>query len=428
MLLMEREKQLLLQQQQLKVSDSMAEEVSALARRCKIYEQKARRLTTMTQSLATKQMGFQAMSSFSGSVDDIFTNPTSSSSHRRTSSRLNKKVLEEKIDRLEATYDLQHMPSLEDRGKPEDQDKLRGRARGIPIDSSMSGSSSPLFHRRHESLNIDLTQMRPIPSEEDDDLFGQKDTDTFSDLERDRDSKMTVKDRIMKRKMMLSGSRQPSHSNSNSSTSNSTATVGSGVSRIPRPTAGSSNDERGHQRTRSNVSISWGPVEVNNIVSLDPSPEPSPPSNPNTANKNNNNNNNKMEDEGANIKEDSPESHADLLGSDNDTSFSIMVQGNSHAHVINDLTHEFLGTSVVEEVPSVPVPPSSAASAPGSAKRVSYSEEKARLAPTPTRSASASKTVRARLLDVLADMDCQDDEKFEKLQLLFEIRSLNSKK
>ena len=328
-LLIDKEKQLSLQQQQLKVSETMAEEVTALARRCKAYEQRARRLTVATQGLAAKQLGMQSLSlSLSGSMDDSYLQK------RSAASRLNKRNLEEKIDRLEASYDLNGDLDENSNGNKEN-------------------SSTNHNHNRNQSLNH-MNMLCSNGSASIDESAG--------------DPSMSVKERILKKKLLTSSAAlQPEAINSE-------------AARQPNP------------RGRTKSGVSWGPVEVSDCdATIEATPE--------------------------NIR--SSEAH-DSSGA---------------SSVINDLTKEFIAA---ETNPNPNLTPNTK-----SAPAVSKEDQKARLlssttTTTTTTSDSASvcdnfttkigkKSVKARLLEVLTGMDCSDDERFDKMRLLLEIRAFQPK-
>eukprot|EP01036_Dinobryon_divergens_P022766 gene22766-31056_t len=306
-LLSEREKQLSIQQQQLKASETMAEEVTALARRCKAYEQKARRLTVATQGLATKQLGMQALSSsLSGSVDD------SCLQKRSATSRLNRRNLEEKIDKLEASYDLQGELDENFENNKENQSNI---------------------HKRHQSLNINI-------------LGSNNGSNSMDDTTGD--PSLSVKDRILKKKMMNSAALQPE----------SITSASDAAARQTKP----------RERTKSGVS--WGPVEVNDAA---PAASPDIPHN--------------------------------------------------SSSVINDLTQEFIAAATIEEGSS------SNPSTNPNPTVVTNEEQKARPAPTTElyTTKSGKKSVKARLLELLSGMDCSDEERFDKMRLILEIRAFQPK-
>ena len=296
----------------------MAEEVTALARRCKSYEQKARRLTVATQGLATKQLGMQALSSsLSGSCDD------SCLQRRSANSRLNRRNFEEKIDKLEASYDLQGELDENIENNKENQSNL---------------------HKRHQSLNINM-----LGGGSSSNNVSNNTTTTSSMDDTTGDSSLSVKDRILKKKMMNSAALQPE-------------SIVSDAARQTNP------------RGRTKSGVSWGPVEVN-----DAAPVASP--------------------------------------------------DNSHysSNAINDLTQEFTAAATIQEGsnPSNPNPnPSKDSSTVGNSE-----DQKAR--PTPITelytTKSGKKSVKARLLELLSGMDCPDEERFDKMRLILEIRAFQPK-
>ena len=332
-LLIDKEKQLSLQQQQLKVSETMAEEVTALARRCKAYEQRARRLTVATQGLAAKQLGMQSLSlSLSGSMDDSYLQK------RSAASRLNKRNLEEKIDRLEASYDLNGDLDENSNGNKENS-------------STNHNHNHNHNHNRNQSLNMNMLC----------------DNGSASIDESAGDPSISVKERILKKKLLTSSAAlQPE------------AILHSEAARQPNP------------RGRTKSGVSWGPVEVSEAT-----PE--------------------------NIR--SSEAH------DSSTASS----------VINDLTKEFIAAATIKDDNSTNPNPNLNPNTK-SAPAVSNEDQKARLlsATTTTTTASASvsdnfttkigkKSVKARLLEVLTGMDCSEDERFDKMRLLLEIRAFQPK-
>ena len=310
----------------------MAEEVTALARRCKAYEQRARRLTVATQGLAAKQLGMQSLSlSLSGSMDDSYLQK------RSAASRLNKRNLEEKIDRLEASYDL--------------NGDLDENSNGNKENSSTNHNHN---HNRNQSLNMNMLCSNGSASID----------------ESTGDPSMSVKDRILKKKLLTSSAAlQPE------------AILHSEAARQPNP------------RGRTKSGVSWGPVEVNEAT-----PE--------------------------NIR--SSEAH-DSSGS---------------SSVINDLTKEFIAAATIKDDNSTNPNPNLNPNTK-SAPAVSNEDQKARLlsattTTTTTTTASDSvsdnfttkigkKSVKARLLEVLTGMDCSEDERFDKMRLLLEIRAFQPK-
>ena len=202
----------------------MAEEVTALARRCKAYEQKARRLTVATQSLATKQLGMQALScSLSGSVDDSCLLQKRSAS-AASSTRLNRRNFEEKIDRLEASYDLQDMTD-------ENNNNNNNNNNNINIDKENQSN----IHKRHQSLNINIFSTNGSTSMDDDPSYSSSTSTSLS-----------VKDRILKKKMM-----------------NSSSTTTTAVALEPESiTSNTALQQQPTPRGRTKSGVSWGPVEV----------------------------------------------------------------------------------------------------------------------------------------------------------------------
>jgi len=396
-LLSEREKQLHLQQQQLKVSDSMAEEVHALAKRCKIYEQKARRLSTSTMSIATKQMGTQAMSLATASLDSN----ASASGHRRTSSRLCRKNLEEKIDKLEAKYALQ---------SPEDKEN--------------SPTSQQLLHRRSES-NISFN----LPTK----------LDNGSESEFDA---LSVKNRILKRKLNNNTSASTTNPAPTSTSTllpptSTTAALVSAPNPAPTlalPSSTTADLTPTLSRSASNsstyiprrVHIAWVDVKSHdNVMDLEPplASQSIDPYHPQPSQHH-------QLGHALSVKDYMcPEASADslspgLLPLHDDDDNDNLVRNIQQEDTIIKAPKENYSDSKKENQPTTIT--ASSSSSLNLTMAENYELTKAQLLPTPV--SVSSKSVRSRLLDVLADMDCKEEERFEKLQLLFEIRSLQQGK